>query len=96
MSKLSRNLSVCSSILVTISVGDSVSVDFKEDLRKCFLGSHFLLGTGRELNVHEKKLYGPFFDGWRSTASRLEPLRGGSLLFITKKFLVFILSTSEG
>ena len=24
------------------------------------------------------------FDGWGSTASRLEPLRGGSLLFTTK------------
>ena len=28
-----------------------------------------------------KKLYGPFFYGWGSTASRLQPLRGGSLLF---------------
>ena len=26
----------------------------------------------------------PFFYGWSSTASRLEPLRGGSLLFTTK------------
>ena len=26
----------------------------------------------------------PFFNGWGSTASRLEPLRGGSLLFTTK------------
>ena len=26
----------------------------------------------------------PFFYGWGSTASRLEPLRGGSLLFTTK------------
>ena len=31
----------------------------------------------------KKKLYGPFY-GWVSTASRLEPLRGGSLLFTTK------------
>ena len=30
------------------------------------------------------KLYDPFFYGWGSTASRLEPLRGGSLLFTTK------------
>ena len=29
----------------------------------------------------KKKLYGPFFYGWSSTASRLEPLQGGSLLF---------------
>ena len=28
----------------------------------------------------KKKLYGPFFYGWGSTASRLQPLRGGSLL----------------
>ena len=31
----------------------------------------------------KKKLYGPF-SGWGSTASRLEPLRGGSLLFTSK------------
>ena len=39
----------------------------------------------------------PFY-GWGSTASWLEPLRGGSLLFTTssQKSLVFILSTSEG
>ena len=41
---------------------------------------------------------------WGSTASRLEPLWGGTLLYNnesleipdTKKFLVLILSTSEG
>ena len=32
----------------------------------------------------KKKLYGPYFSGWGSTASRLEPLRGGCLLFTTK------------
>ena len=33
-----------------------------------------------------------FFYGWGSTATRLEPLQGGSLLFTTKsqKFLVLI------
>ena len=31
-----------------------------------------------------------------STASRLEPLQGGSLLFTVYKFLILILSTSEG
>ena len=44
-----------------------------------------------------KKLYGPFL--WMdSTSSRLEPLRGGSLLFTTssQNFMVLILSTSEG
>ena len=39
----------------------------------------------------------PFY-GWGSTASRLEPLQGGSLLFTInpQKFLVLTLSTSEG
>ena len=39
----------------------------------------------------------PFY-GWGSTASRLQPLRGGSLPFTIQfqKFLVLILSTSEG
>ena len=30
------------------------------------------------------KLYGPFY-GWVSTASRIEPLLGGSLVFTTNK-----------
>ena len=35
--------------------------------------------------VYKKTLYDPFsFYGWGSTASRLEPLRGGSLLFTIK------------
>ena len=39
----------------------------------------------------------PFY-GWGSTASRLGPLRGGSLHFTNspQKFLVLILSTSVG
>ena len=41
-----------------------------------------------------KKNFTAPFHGWGSTASRLEPLRGGSLSF--QKFLVLILSTSEG
>ena len=37
------------------------------------------------------------FYGWGSTASRLEPLRGGSFLPVSyQKFLVLTLSTSEG
>ena len=32
----------------------------------------------------KKNFMAPFFYGWGSTASRLEPLRGGSLLFTTK------------
>ena len=31
-----------------------------------------------------KKNFMPLFNGWGSTASRLEPLREGSLLFTTK------------
>ena len=48
-----------------------------------------LFENGSYLNVlfikqkFKKKLYGPFY-GWASTASRLEPLRGGNLLFTTK------------
>ena len=40
----------------------------------------------------------PFHYGWGSTASRLQPLRGGSLLFTTEfpDILVLTLSTSEG
>ena len=36
------------------------------------------------INVFEKKLFMTPFYGWGSTDSRLEPLRGGSLLFTTK------------
>ena len=44
-----------------------------------------------------KNFMTPFY-GWDSTASRLELLRGGSLLLplSSKKFLILILSTSEG
>ena len=36
------------------------------------------------MSLKKKKLYGPFFYGWGSTASRLKPLQGGSLLFTTE------------
>ena len=45
-------------------------------------------------NTDIKKNFMASFYGWGSTGSRLEPLRGGSLC--SKKFLVLILSTSEG
>ena len=32
-------------------------------------------------DIKNLKLYGPFFYGWGSTVSRLQPLQGGSLLF---------------
>ena len=44
---------------------------------KCFI---FLKG---EKKKKKKNFMAPFY-GWGSTASRLEPLRGGSLLFTTK------------
>ena len=37
----------------------------------------------------------PFY-GWGSNASRLEPLQGGFLPLRSQRFLVLILSTSEG
>ena len=48
--------------------------------------------------IKKDKNFMVHFYGWGSTASRLEPLRGGSLLFTTKsqKFLILTLSTSEG
>ena len=53
--------------------------------------------TGKSCDLKKTTLW-PLFYGWGSTASRLEPLRGGSLLFTTspQKFLVLTLSTSEG
>ena len=38
---------------------------------------------GENLQFFKKSLMAPFY-GWGSTASRLEPLRGGSLLFTTQ------------
>ena len=38
----------------------------------------------RSLTLKKKKNFMAPFYGWGSTASRLEPLRGGSLLFTTK------------
>ena len=47
-----------------------------------------------------KKNFMPPFHGWGWTASMIEPLQGGSLLFTTKfpeiLLMVLILSTSEG
>ena len=38
----------------------------------------------KQSEANKKKLCGLFFYGWGSIASRLEPLRGGSLLFTIK------------
>ena len=40
-------------------------------------------GVHRKKKNFKKNFMAPFY-GWGSTASRLEPLRGGSLLFTTK------------
>ena len=37
----------------------------------------------KELSIYKKNFMASFY-GWGSTASRLQPLRGGSLLFTTK------------
>ena len=60
---------------------------------KEFQGSDsYFINYNKNLNSHEftngtkkkKKNFMAPFCGWGSTASRLEPLRGGSLLFTTK------------
>ena len=45
--------------------------------------SHKLSSLALSLKKKKKNFMAPFY-GWGSTASRLEPLRGGSLLFTTK------------
>ena len=48
------------------------------------------------LSGSKKNFMNPFY-GWGSNASRLKPFQGGSLLFlISQKFMVLILSISEG
>ena len=51
----------------------------------------------QKLKLKKRKFIAPFY-GWGSTASRLEPLRGGSLLFTTKfpEISGTHLPTSEG
>ena len=46
--------------------------------------SFVVLKNGWKVIFKKKKLLMAPFYGWGSTASRLEPLRGGSLLFTTK------------
>ena len=61
----------------------------KNDQRSCKVqenvgkeGASFSTGGGTGM-LKKKNFMAPFY-GWGSTASRLEPLRGGSLLFTTK------------
>ena len=56
-------------------------VQYHKDLLICFLVQNHL-----KFCMFKKKFLNfmaPFY-GWRSTASRLEPLQGGSLVFTTK------------
>ena len=54
--------------------------------------------TNALLGINYKKNFMAPFHGWGSTALRLEPLRGGSLLLplSPQNFLVLTLSTLEG
>ena len=49
----------------------------------CQGNSTFVVGFEPLFSCYKKNFMIPFY-GWVSTASRLEPLRGGSLLFTTK------------
>ena len=63
--------------------------DFQEILRNKDIISRDLQNTNWDIDLqlnienNNKKIYGPFL-WWGSTASRLEPFRGGSLLSTTK------------
>ena len=57
----------------------------KEDKNEKHIGRLFR----KNPKVKKKKnLMAPFYYGWGSTASRLQPLRGGSLLFTIKSCLL--------
>ena len=61
-------------------------VMFKNHLRpgeKCEFKKPLKHGCYKSCKKKKKNFMAPFY-GWGSTASRLEPLRGGSLLFTTK------------
>ena len=58
-----------------------IEVDFILLLSRCKSSCPFVLFRTKK---KKKKNFMAPFNGWGSTASRLEPLRGGSLLFTTK------------
>ena len=59
-----------------------------DDYKKCLFDNGKVLtqshNKGLKVKKKKKKNFMAPFYGWGSTASRLEPLRGGSLLFTTK------------
>ena len=86
---LNEQLQNCEIEILIIYFDDVENTVKTLDLTSNFLGHSF---------KKKKNNFVASFYGWGSTASRLEPLRGGSLLFTTKfpEILVLILSTSEG
>ena len=66
-------------------MNSAISVYFSFPLsRDRILINNFITGmTTDPIKADKKNFMAPFY-GWGSTASRLEPLRGGSLLFTTK------------
>ena len=70
---------ICHDILIAyrlcISIHCNDSQDMVEEIQLVIIQT--------SLNFKKKNFMAPFY-GWGSTASRLEPLRGGSLLFTTK------------
>ena len=64
---------------------------------KFYPSIYFSAACVAAIALKKNNFIAPFY-GWGSTASRLEPLRGGSLLFTTEfpDILVLTLSTSEG
>ena len=65
-----------------ISVGPKHVASIKKATASCGLVKN-LLQIIKIFAPLKKNFMAPFY-GWSSTASRLEPLRGGSLLFTTK------------
>ena len=67
-----------------LGLEDSQNVNsIYEAIKKAFEKHDLLAFTFFKKKKKKKNFMAPFY-GWGSTASRLEPLRGGSLLFTTK------------
>ena len=56
-------------------------IEYSTEVSKVF--QNFITLKSFSLQINFLNFMAPFY-GWGSTASRLEPLRGGSLLFTTK------------
>ena len=60
------------------------AIQLSNPLNRMFYGSlSYVTALSVSFAVLKKNFMAPVY-GWGSTASRLEPLRGGSLLFTTK------------